>query len=110
VGSKVTSQVSGYYRLSGGQVMSFAGYQGTFDPAKVMAGSGGKAYPAGPHGGSMACDSTTTTGTVCVWATPTTLGVTEFFSSTGAPEVVTNQAKAAQDTVNLRASVEAAKS
>lgn len=110
VGSKVTGQVSGYYQLSGGQVMSFAGYQGTFDPAKVLAGSGGQAYPAGPHGGSMACDSTTQTGTLCVWVTPTTMGVTEFFSSSGAPEVVTNQAKAAADTVNLRGGVEAAKS
>lgn len=111
-GGKVSGQVSGYYQLSGGQVMSFAGYQGTFDPAKVMADSGAKSYPAGSHGGSLACTPSAGTpgGTICVWVTPTTLGVTEFFSSSGAPEVVTDQAKAAQDTVNLRGDVEAAKS
>jgi hypothetical protein len=38
------------------------------------------------------------------------MGVTEFFGSTGAPETVTDQAKAAQDTVNVRGDVEAAKS
>jgi hypothetical protein len=109
-GGKVTSQVSGYYQLSGGQVMSFVGYQGTFDPAKDLAGSGMKAYPPGSHGGSLLCDASTPTGTVCLWMTPTTFGITEFFSSANTPEVVTNQAKAAQDTVNFRADVEAAKS
>ena len=111
-GAKSTGQVSGYYQLSGGQVMSFAGYKGTFDPAKVMADSGAKSYPAGPHGGMLACTPSAGSpgGTACVWVTPTTLGVTEFFSSTGAPEVVTDQAKAAEDTVNLRGDVEAAKS
>ena len=111
-GGKTTGQVSGYYQLSGGQVMSFTGYKGTFDPAKVMAGSGAKSYPAGPHGGMLGCTPSAGTpgGTICVWVTPTTLGVTEFFSSSGAPEVVTDQAKAAEDTVNLRGDVEAAKS
>ena len=47
---------------------------------------------------------------MCVWVTTTTLGITEFFASTGAPENVTDQAKAAQDTVNFRADAEAAKS
>lgn len=111
-GGKVTGQVTGYYRLSGGQVLSFAGYQGTFDPAKVLANSGGKAFPAGPHGGDLVCAPSVGTpgGTVCVWATTTTLGVTEFFGPTGSPEQVTDQAKAAEDTVNVRADVEAAKS
>lgn len=111
VGSKVTSQVSGYYQLSGGQVMSFFGYQGTYDPAKLMAKAGGTSYPAGPHGGEIQCSSATGgAGTVCVWVTPTTMGVTEFFSSADAPETVSDQAKAASDTVNLRADVETAKS
>jgi hypothetical protein len=111
-GGKVTGQVTGYYQLSSGQVMSFSGYEGTFDPAKVLAGVGGKAYPAGPHGGDLVCAPSAGTpgGTVCEWATTTTLGVTEFFGSTGNPEVVTDQAKAAEDTVNVRADVEAAKS
>ena len=97
--------------------MSFAGYEGTFNPAKVLAslgqvGQGGQAYPAGAHGGDLACipSAGTPGGTVCVWVTTTTLGVTEFFASTGAPENVTNQSKAAQDTVNFRADAEAAKS
>jgi hypothetical protein len=116
-GGKVTRQVSGYYQLSSGQVMSFAGYEGTFDPAKVLAslgrvGQGGQTYPAGSHGGDLACipSAGTPGGTVCVWVTTTTLGVTEFFASTGAPENVTNQSKAAQDTLNFRANAEAAKS
>lgn len=116
-GGKVTTPVSGYYQLSSGQVMSFAGYEGTFNPAKVLAslgqvGQGGQTYPAGAHGGDLACipSAGTPGGTVCVWVTTTTLGVTEFFASTGAPENVTDQPKAAQDTVNFRADTEAAKS
>jgi hypothetical protein len=116
-GGKVTGQVSGYYQLSSGQVMSFAGYKGTFNPAKVLAslgqvGQGGQTYQPGAHGGDLACipSAGTPGGTVCVWVTTTTLGVTEFFASTGAPENVTDQAKAAQDTVNFRADAEAAKS
>jgi hypothetical protein len=114
-GGKVTGQqVSGYYQLSSGQVMSFVGYEGTFTPAKVLAslGQDAQTYPAGAHGGDLACipSAGTPGGTVCVWVTTTTLGVTEFFASTGAPENVTNQSKAAQDTVNFRADAEAAKS
>jgi hypothetical protein len=116
-GGKVTGQVSGYYQLSSGQVMSFAGYEGTFNPAKVLAslgqvGQGGQTYPHGAHGGDLACipSAGTPGGTVCVWVTTTTLGVTEFFASTGAPENVTDQSKAAQDTVSFRADAEAAKS
>ncbi len=102
-GGKVTAQVSGYYQLSSGQVMSFAGYEGTFNPGKVLAslgqvGQGGQTYSAGTHGGDLACipSAGTPGGTVCVWVTTTTLGVTEFFASTGAPENVTNQSKAAR--------------
>jgi hypothetical protein len=113
-GGKVTGQVAAYYQLDSGQVMSFAGYDGTFDPAKVVAGlgSGWQAFPAGTHGGDLACNPSAGTpgGTVCVWVTTTTIGVTEFFGSSGAPEMVAKQAKAAQDTVNVRADVEAAKS
>jgi hypothetical protein len=116
-GGKATGQVTGYYQLSSGQVMSFTGYEGTFDPTKVLAslnqvGQGGQTYSAGSHGGDLACipSAGTPGGTVCVWVTPTTVGVTEFFAANGAPETVTNQSKAAQDTVNFRADAEAAKS
>ena len=104
------------YQLSGGQVMTFVGYQGSFDPAKVIAnlatlGTNGQQYDPGPHGGKLVCATApgTPAGTVCVWVTPKTLGVTEFFSSVG-PEVVTIQSKAATDTVRLREGVEVVKS
>jgi hypothetical protein len=113
---KLPSDVTAAYQLSGGQVMTFVGYRGSFDPAKVMAnvatlGTHGQPYDAGPHGGKLACATApgTPSGTVCVWVTTTTLGVTEFFSSVG-PEVVTIQSKAATDTVRLREGVEVVKS
>jgi hypothetical protein len=115
-GGKVTSQVSAGYQLSSGQVLAFTGYEGTFNPAKVIAGldslgAGGQTYAPGKHGGKLACAtaSGTQSGTVCVWATTTTIGITEFFSSVPAPEVVTDQAKAAADTLKVRNSVEAHK-
>jgi len=114
-GGKVTGQVTAVYQLSSGQALAFSGFNGTFSPAKVAAsvatfGTHSNPATAGPHGGMLACYDTagTPSGTVCVWATTTTLGVTEFFSSIG-PEDVTNQAKAAQDTLKLRNSVELAK-
>jgi len=113
---KLPSDVTAAYQLSGGQVMTFVGYQGSFDPAKVIAnlatlGTNGQQYDPGPHGGKLVCATApgTPAGTVCVWVTPKTLGVTEFFSSVG-PEVVTIQSKAATDTVRLREGVEVVKS
>jgi len=112
---KVSSQVTAAYQLSGGQVLAFTGFKGTFNPNKVMAslaalGTDSHPAAAGPHGGMLACATTPApSGTVCVWVTTTTLGITEFFSSTG-PEVVTVQSKAAADTLKLRAGVEVAKS
>jgi len=114
-GGKVTSQVTAAYQLSDGQVLAFTGYEGTFNPAKVMAGlaalgTDSHTAAAGPHGGMLACATTPTpSGTVCVWVTTTTMGITEFFASSDLPEVVTNQAKAAADTLKFRASVEAPK-
>lgn len=108
-GGKISSQVFAAYQLDQGQVMSFTGYRGTFSPAKVIAGLGTSAqtYPAGTDGGNLACFTApgSQPGTVCVWATTTTVGITEFFSSI-APETVTVQSKAASDTVNVRDSVE----
>jgi hypothetical protein len=114
------SPVSAAYQLpSGGQVVTFVGYQGTFTPAKIATilgslGTDQNTYPAGTHGGTFGCanapaSGSTPSGAVCVWATANTLGITEFFSSTG-PEVLTvSQDKGAADTLNLRASVEAKK-
>ena len=79
------------------------GYEGTFTPAKVLAslgqlGQGGQTYPAGPHGGELACIPAAGTpgGTVCVWVTTTTLGVTEFFSLDRRPENVPTSRRAAR--------------
>jgi hypothetical protein len=115
-GGKVTSHVSAAYQLKEGQVMSFTGYEGTFSPAKVIAslaslGSNGSTYSAGKDGGKLACAVApgAQPGTVCVWVTTTSLGITEFFSSTG-PENVLDQAKTASDTRNFRADVETRRS
>jgi hypothetical protein len=111
-GAKITGKVSGAYQLRLGQVMAFTGYEGTFNPAKVIAslatlGSNGATYSPGKDGGKLACAVApgTQPGTVCVWVTTTSLGITEFFSSTG-PENVSDQAKTAADTRNFRAGVE----
>jgi hypothetical protein len=111
-GGKVTSKLAAAYQLSGGQVMTFTGYEGTFSPAKVIAslstlGMNVHTYTAGKDGGKLACAVTsgTQSGTFCVWVTSTTLGVTEFFSSVG-PEAVSNQSKTASDTLNFRNDVE----
>jgi hypothetical protein len=116
-GGKIAGKgVAAAYQLSSGQVMSFIGYEGTFNPAKVLSnlaslGQGGKQYAAGPHGGDLACATApgTRSGTVCIWATKTTLAVTEFFASNDSPEVVTDQPRAAADTLKLRNSVEVPK-
>lgn len=115
-GGKVAGKgVATAYRLSDGQAMTYMGYQGTFNPAKVVAnlahfGSSEHQYNPGTHGGQFACATAlgTSHGTVCAWVTKTTFAVTEFFSSAG-PEVVTTQSKAAADTLKVRDSVEVPK-
>jgi hypothetical protein len=110
--------VSASYRLPvGEQVLEFVGYQGTFDPAKIKTilaslGSDPNIYPAGPHGGILGCANTpgSTSGAVCVWATSSTLGVTEFFSASGPEALTASQSKGAQIVVNLRSGVETVKS
>jgi hypothetical protein len=105
--------VSASYQLPASQVITFVGYQGTFTPAKVATilaslGSDPHTYPAGPNGGGLGCANTTTTpsAAVCVWATSSTLGITEFFTATGPETLNAAQSKGASDTVNLRAGVE----
>ena len=106
--------MSGSYQLPASQVITFVGYQGTFTPAKVKTilaslGSNPNSYAPGPNGGMLGCANTTTApdGAVCVWATTSTLAVTEFFDSTGPEALTTSQSKGAADTVKLRADVEA---
>ena len=113
-GGKVQGNpVSAAYRLGSNQVITFVGYQGTFTPDKVQTilatlANDSKTYPAGPNGGVLGCANTkaTPSGAVCVWATGSTLGVTEFYSATGPETLNAAQAKGASDTVNLRAGVE----
>jgi hypothetical protein len=120
-GTVTGSPVSASYTLPDAQTIEFVGYQGTFDPTKVMSnlasfGSSEATYPAGPNGGDLACANTTATastpsGAVCVWVTKSTLGFTEFFTQADGPESLNSaQAKGAEDTVDLRASVEKLKS
>jgi hypothetical protein len=121
-GGTVTGKpVSASYTLPAEQTIEFVGYQGTFNPKTVMTnlkafGTTEATYSPGPHGGEMACanvpaTATAASGGVCVWVTATTLGVTEFFTQTGGPEVLTvAQSKGAADTLALRASVETRKS
>ena len=109
--------VSAAYKLPLSQVITFVGYQGTFTPAKVATilatlGSDPHTYPAGANGGMLGCantpaSATATSGAVCFWATSSTLGVTEFFDATGPEALTTSQSKGANDTVKLRADVEA---
>ena len=105
--------VSAAYQLPASQVITFVGYQGTFTPAKVETilgslGSDPHTYPAGANGGILGCANSTTTpsGAVCVWATSSTLGITEFYTATGPETLNAAQSKGADDTVKLRAGVE----
>ena len=112
-GKAAGNPVSASYQLPASQVITFVGYQGTFTPAKVKTilaslGSDPNSYAPGPNGGMLGCANTTTApdGAVCVWATSTTLGITEFFTATGPETLNSAQSKGAADTLNLRASVE----
>ena len=120
-GTVAGSPVSASYTLPDEQTIEFVGYQGTFNPTAVMAnlksyGSSETTYPAGPNGGDLACANTTATastpsGGVCVWVTKSTMGFTEFFTQANGPEALNSaQAKGADDTVRIRASVEKLKS
>jgi hypothetical protein len=111
------SPVSAAYQLpAGGQVVTFVGYQGTFTPAKVETllsslGTDPHTYTAGTLGGILGCANTrasgmVTSGAVCVWADSSTLGVTEFFSSTGPEALTSSQDKGATDTARMRADIE----
>jgi len=120
-GAVTGSPVSAAYQLpTNSQVITFVGYKGTFNPAKVATAMGSYGTTDGTYhdakaGDSIHCANTAATadtpsGAVCVWATATTLGITEFFDASGPEPLITSQAKGAADTEKLRASVETKKS
>jgi hypothetical protein len=112
-GTPKGNPVSAAYQLPASQVITFVGYQGTFTPTKVATilaslGTDPNKYATGPHGGMLGCANTTTApnAAVCVFATSSTLGITEFFTTTGPETLNAAQPKGAADTLNLRADVE----
>ena len=120
-GGKVTgSAVSAAYRLPNAQVVTFVGYHGNFTPSKVISSMGSYGTTDGTYrdakaGDSIACANTaasgsTTSGAVCVWATSTTIGVTEFFDVSGPEALTSSQFKGADITEQVRAGVETKKS
>jgi hypothetical protein len=109
--------VSADYLVPGNQAIGYVGFTGKFSPASVMDAFGKIAdnavsEDAGSHGGKLSCGSMSANsgpgGTVCVWATTTSLGMVGFFGN-GIPEHVTST-KAAEDTVKLRGDAEVSKS
>jgi hypothetical protein len=115
-GSAKPKYVSAEYLVPGDQAIAYVGFTGTFSPASVMDAFGKIAdnmvsEPAGSHGGQLACGSMSAnsgpSGTVCVWATTTSIGMVGFFGS-GAPEHVVS-GKAGEDTVKLRGDAEVTK-
>jgi hypothetical protein len=88
----------------------FIGYDGTFNPEKVITFyrsklASSRTVNAGPHGGTMVCGYDTSGGSKaseCMWATRSTLGVVEFFVD-GNPAKYNNASKLA---VEVRDAVE----
>jgi hypothetical protein len=115
-GLTAPKHVSADYMVPGNQAIGYVGFTGTFSPASVMDAFGKIAdnvssESAGSHGGQLACGSMSAnngpSGTVCVWATTSSLGLVGFFGN-GAPEHVTTS-KAGEDAVKLRSDAEVAK-
>jgi hypothetical protein len=112
------SAVSASYKLpTADQVITFVGYKGTFNPAKVITSMGSFGTTDGTYrdpktGDSIACFNTSSTpsGAACVWATKTTIGITGFFDVSGPEVLTTSQSRGAADTVKLRSGVETKKS
>jgi hypothetical protein len=119
-GGKPSGTVSAQYLILGDQYLGYSGYNGTFSPAAVLAAfkmgaSNVTTEAAGPHGGTLACGEVSvtspmaTTGTACVWATTTTLGMVEFYGNGGSALELVLHARAGADTTKFRADVEATK-
>jgi hypothetical protein len=91
--------------------LMFIGYDGSFNPTKLMKlvqGSlkSSRVVNAGPHGGKMVCGYDTSSGSEaseCVWVTKTTFGTVGFFDG-GHPAKITGAPKLA---LKVRAAVEA---
>jgi hypothetical protein len=89
----------------------FVGYNGSFNPVNLMNLlqknlKSSRAVNPGPHGGKMVCGYNTSNGSVdseCVWATPTTFGIVEYFNH-GQPAKIGGAPKLA---LKVRAAVEA---
>jgi hypothetical protein len=112
--------VTGQYLILGDQYLGYAGYNGTFSPATVLAAfkmgaSNVTTEAAGPHGGVLGCGEVSvtspaaTSGTACVWATSTTIGMVEFYGNGGSALETVLHTKASADTMKFRAGVEATK-
>jgi len=119
-GGKPSGNVSGQYLISGNQYLGYDGYNGTFTPDSVLAAfkmgaSNVTTEGPGPHGGTMACGEVkvttpvATTGTACVWATTTTVGMVEFYGNGGSALESVMHPKAGDDAVKFRADVEGTK-
>jgi hypothetical protein len=115
-GSAKPKYVSADYLVPGNQAIAYVGFTGTFSPASVMDAFGKIAgnvvsESAGSHGGQLACGSMSAnsgpSGTVCVWATTTSLGMAGFYGNS-TPEHVAST-KAGEDTVKLRGDAEVTK-
>jgi hypothetical protein len=115
-GATQPKYVSAEYLVPGSQAIGYVGFTGSFSPASVMDAFGKIAdsvssEPSGSHGGKMSCGlmsaNSGPSGTVCVWATTTSLGMVGFFGG-DAPEHVTST-RAGEDTAKLRGDAEVAK-
>jgi hypothetical protein len=91
--------------------LMFIGYDGTFNPTKLMKLvqsnlKSSRVVNAGPHGGKMVCGYDTSSGSEvseCVWATTTTFGTVGFFDG-GQPAKINGAPNLA---LKVRAAVEA---
>jgi hypothetical protein len=91
--------------------LMFIGYDGTFNPTKLMNLvqsnlKSSRVVNAGPHGGKMVCGYDTSSGSEvseCVWATTTTFGTVGFFNG-GHPAKINGAPNLA---LKVRAAVEA---
>ena len=117
-GGRQASEVTGEYLIRGDQALGYSGFTGTFTPQVVinafgMMATGVASEPAGKHGGLLSCGTVTetspapSTGTACVWATPTTIALVEFFGADALEQVT--MSRAGQDAANFRADVEVPK-
>jgi hypothetical protein len=90
------------------KAVEFVGYDGTFDPAKVITyektqlASTSMVNP-GPHGGQMMCGEDTSSGsdnTECLWVTSTTFGEVDFVAGQSLTKFTGNASVIALDIRN----------